>query len=89
MHPAPRRDLSYAGLQFVPHWAIERVEKSALDPLAVGPGRTKAEQRAAWKSYDFLDIPAVSADRDDVARGELWISHALGRASGVPEEEKG
>ena len=83
VHPAPRRNLPQPGLQFVPYRAIERVEKFAIDPLAVGPRRGEPQQRAVGKSHDFLDIPSVSADRDHVAGGELReCSHAEGSRNG-------
>jgi hypothetical protein len=71
-------------LQFVPHWAIEGVEKSASDPPAVGPGCGETEQRAVGKSHDFLDIPSVAADRDDIAGGEWVLRHEGAMARRVP-----
>ena len=50
--------------------------RSLQSSVAARPGRAQVQQGAAWKSDDFLDIPAIAADCDDVAGGERWMRHA-------------
>ena len=64
--------------------AIKGVEKSALDALAAPLPGGQTQQRALGISDDFLDIPAISTDGDDIAGGKLWCWHRTRGARRVP-----
>jgi hypothetical protein len=46
------------------------MEKFAIRPLTVPPGRAQMQKRTALKSDDFLDIPPMTAHHDGVAGGK-------------------